>query len=147
MTAAPAAPATRASQLETESAFTVAARVRQLRADGRHITDLSIGEPDLPTPQCIVEAGARALRDGATRYTPPAGLPELRSAIADDDQYIDRRERMLDEGAQPDAQVCAATAKQLDLSTCECRLHVMDSRVAARDDDICAVPQLTRQPS
>ena len=84
MTAAPAAPATRASHLEIESAFTVAARVRQLRADGRHIADLSIGEPDLPTPECIIEAGARALRDGTTRYTPPAGLPELRAAIAAD---------------------------------------------------------------
>ncbi|HEU4799997.1 MAG TPA: aminotransferase class I/II-fold pyridoxal phosphate-dependent enzyme, partial [Gemmatimonadales bacterium] len=72
------------SQLNIESAFAVAARVTQLRAEGRDIADLSIGEPDLPTPECIVEAGARALRDGATRYTPPAGLPVLRSAIADD---------------------------------------------------------------
>jgi aspartate/methionine/tyrosine aminotransferase len=84
MPAVAEAPATRASCLETESAFIVAARVRELRAEGRDIADLSIGEPDLPTPECIVEAGARALRDGATRYTPPAGLPALRAAIADD---------------------------------------------------------------
>ncbi len=84
MTALAEVPAPRASRLETESAFTVAGRVRQLRAQGRDILDLSIGEPDLPTPECIVEAGVRALRDGATRYTQPAGLPELRGAIASD---------------------------------------------------------------
>src|SRR5690606_2698040 len=76
--------ATLDSRLASESAFAVAERVRALRAAGRSIADLSVGEPDLPTPECIVEAGARALRDGATRYTPPAGLPELRSAIADE---------------------------------------------------------------
>ena len=76
--------AARNSKLGTESAFAVAARVHQLRSEGRDVADLSIGEPDLPTPECIVEAGFRALRDGATRYTPPAGLPQLRAAIAAD---------------------------------------------------------------
>ena len=76
--------ATLDSRLATESAFAVAAQVRALRAAGRSIADLSIGEPDLPTADCIVEAGARALRDGATRYTAPAGLPALRAAVADD---------------------------------------------------------------
>lgn len=71
------------SRLATESAFTVSARVQALRSQGHSIADLSIGEPDLPTPECIVAAGAKALRDGATRYTPPAGLSELRAAIAD----------------------------------------------------------------
>ena len=76
--------ATRNSKLSSESAFAVAARVRQLRAEGHDIVDLSIGEPDLPTPEFIIEAGARALQGGATRYTPPPGLPQLRAAIAAD---------------------------------------------------------------
>src|SRR5262249_22675935 len=42
-----------------------------------------LGEPDFPTPAHIIEAGLRALHGGATNYTPPAGIPELREAIAD----------------------------------------------------------------
>ena len=55
----------------------------RLEAAGRSIIHLEVGEPDVPTPPHIVEAGARALRDGHTRYAPPAGLPALREAIAD----------------------------------------------------------------
>src|SRR5215207_2942382 len=68
--------------LDTESAFEVAARARELEAGGRRIAHLSIGEPAFPTPPHIVSAGVEALRNGATRFTPPAGLPELRGAIA-----------------------------------------------------------------
>jgi aspartate aminotransferase len=69
--------------LETESAFDVLARARRLEARGRDVVHLEVGEPDFPTPGHIVEAGVRALRNRATRYAPPAGLPELREAIAD----------------------------------------------------------------
>lgn len=68
--------------LEGEQAFAVAARARELEALGRAVIHLEIGEPDTPTPAHIVEAGVRALRDGATRYAPPAGTPALRAAIA-----------------------------------------------------------------
>jgi aspartate/methionine/tyrosine aminotransferase len=46
------------------------------------VAHVEVGEPDFPTPPHIVEAGAHALREGDTRYTPAAGLPELRAAIA-----------------------------------------------------------------
>lgn len=69
-------------QLGTETAFEVLARARRLEAHGRRVLHLEIGEPDFPTPPHIVEAGVRALRDGATKYAPAAGLPELREAIA-----------------------------------------------------------------
>jgi aspartate aminotransferase len=69
--------------LGTESAFEVFARARRLEACGRTVIHLELGEPDAPTPPHILAAGVRALRNGATRYAPPAGLPELRSAIAD----------------------------------------------------------------
>ena len=72
----------RVATLGTESAFDVADAARALERAGHDIVHLEIGEPDIPTPQHIVEAGIRALRDGATRYAPPAGLPELRDAIA-----------------------------------------------------------------
>ncbi|ATJ81190.1 pyridoxal phosphate-dependent aminotransferase [Halomonas beimenensis] len=51
-------------------------------ADGHDVIHLEVGEPDFPTPAPIVAAGRRALDEGRTRYTPAAGLPALREAIA-----------------------------------------------------------------
>jgi aspartate aminotransferase len=78
----PVAAATRVRALSGEGAFQVLAAARQLENAGRHVVHLEIGEPDGVTPPHVVEAGARALRDGHTRYVNPAGLPELREAIA-----------------------------------------------------------------
>jgi aspartate aminotransferase len=72
------------SRLGTESAFEVLVRARALEASGKEIIHLEIGEPDFATAPHIVEAGAKALRDGWTHYGPPAGLPQLREAIAED---------------------------------------------------------------
>jgi len=71
-------------RLGTETAFSVLAKAKALEARGREIIHLEIGEPDFDTPSHIVEAGCRALRDGHTHYTPTAGIPELREAIAAD---------------------------------------------------------------
>jgi aspartate aminotransferase len=76
--------AQRMSRLGTETAFEVLARARALEAQGREVIHLEIGEPDFDTPEHIIEAGCDALRHGATHYTPPAGIPELREAIARD---------------------------------------------------------------
>src|SRR4051794_41460248 len=69
------APALAASlaDLGTETAFSVLARAKGLERAGREIIHLEIGEPDFDTPPHIVEAGARALADGATHYCPAAG--------------------------------------------------------------------------
>lgn len=75
--------AERLSRLGTETAFAVLNQARRLEAAGREVVHLEIGQPDFPTPPHIVEAGIRALRDGTTGYAPPAGIPELRQAIAD----------------------------------------------------------------
>jgi aspartate/methionine/tyrosine aminotransferase len=71
-------------RLGTETAFSVLAKAKALEAQGRDIIHLEIGEPDFDTPSRIVEAGCRALREGHTHYTPTAGIPELRAAIAAD---------------------------------------------------------------
>jgi len=71
-------------RLGTESAFEVLARANKLAAEGRDITNLGIGQPDFRTPEHIVEAGVKALRDGAHGYTPANGLPGLREAVAAD---------------------------------------------------------------
>lgn len=72
------------SRLGTESAFVVLARAGQLAAEGRDIINLGIGQPDFATPEHIVEAGIKALRDGHHGYTPANGLPALRASVAAD---------------------------------------------------------------
>jgi aspartate/methionine/tyrosine aminotransferase len=74
--------AARVGGLNGEGALDVLARARALEARGRRVAHVEVGEPDFPTPPHVVEAGARALREGDTRYTPAAGLPELRATIA-----------------------------------------------------------------
>jgi aspartate/methionine/tyrosine aminotransferase len=76
--------ARRMERLGTETAFSVLAKAKALEAEGRGIIHLEIGEPDFDTPDHVVEAGCRALREGHTHYTPTAGIPELREAIAFD---------------------------------------------------------------
>ncbi|HLI14108.1 MAG TPA: pyridoxal phosphate-dependent aminotransferase [Alphaproteobacteria bacterium] len=72
------------SRLGTETAFEVLARANALAAAGRDIINLGIGQPDFKTPTHIVEAGRKALADGHHGYTPAAGIPELREAVAAD---------------------------------------------------------------
>lgn len=78
----PVVPASRVVALSGEGAFEVLVAARRLEAAGRHVVHLELGEPDGPTPPHVVEAGARALHDGQTRYVNPGGLPTLRDAIA-----------------------------------------------------------------
>ena len=72
------------ARLGTESAFEVLARAKQLEAQGRDIINLGIGQPDFQTPDHIVEAAVKALRDGHHGYTPANGILELREAVAED---------------------------------------------------------------
>ena len=76
--------AERMGRLGTETAFDVLARAGALRAAGRSIINLGIGQPDFRTPDHIVEAGRKALADGHHGYTPANGIPALREAVAAD---------------------------------------------------------------
>ncbi|MBV1697121.1 MAG: pyridoxal phosphate-dependent aminotransferase [Hyphomicrobiales bacterium] len=67
-----------------ENAFAVLARATQLAATGRDIINLGIGQPDFRTPDFIVEAAVKALRDGHHGYTPAVGILPLREAVAAD---------------------------------------------------------------
>ena len=67
-----------------ENAFAVLARANALAAQGRDIINLGIGQPDFRTPEHIVEAAIKALRDGHHGYTPATGIPPLREAVAAD---------------------------------------------------------------
>lgn len=63
--------------------------VKRKRAAGDDVVDLSVGEPDFPTPTPVVKAAEKALHDGHTHYGPSAGIPELREAIVE--RQIQRR--------------------------------------------------------
>src|SRR5437868_8895029 len=67
-----------------ENAFAVLARANALIAQGRDIINLGIGQPDFRTPDFIVEAAVKALRDGHHGYTPAVGIAPLREAVAAD---------------------------------------------------------------
>ena len=67
-----------------ENAFAVLARATALAAQGRSILNLGIGQPDFRTPQHIVEAAIKALRDGQHGYTPSVGILPLREAVCRD---------------------------------------------------------------
>lgn len=79
--------ARRMQRLGTETAFEVLGRARALEAQGRDIVHLEIGEPDFDTPENVIDAGVKALKNGWTHYGPSAGLPAFREAIAD---YVGR---------------------------------------------------------
>jgi aspartate aminotransferase len=74
---------TRIQHLKPEGAYQVLGRAQELEAQGRQIIHLEIGQPDYETFPNIVAAGIRALEEGQTRYTSPAGMPALRKAIAE----------------------------------------------------------------
>lgn len=72
------------SRLETESAFEVLARAAELERQGKEIVNLGIGQPDFKTPEHVVDAAIKALRDGHHGYTPANGVLPLREAVAAD---------------------------------------------------------------
>ncbi len=82
-------PAKSLSRLGTETAFDVLARAQKLKEAGQDIINLGIGQPDFPTPENIVTAAQKALRDGHHGYTPANGILPLREAVAAD--LADRR--------------------------------------------------------
>ena len=74
--------ASRVERVEPSATLAISNKASELEANGVDVVDLSVGEPDFPTPQNIVEAGKDAMDAGHTGYTPSNGIPELREAIA-----------------------------------------------------------------
>jgi aspartate aminotransferase len=71
-----------AASVQPSATLAAGAKARQLKSEGIHVYDFSLGEPDFPTPEHICAAAAAAMREGHTHYTPAAGVPELRAEIA-----------------------------------------------------------------
>ena len=76
--------ANRNNNLGTETAFTVLAKANKLASEGKSIINLGIGQPDFQTPEHIVDAGIKALKDGHHGYTQSTGMPKLREAVSYD---------------------------------------------------------------
>ena len=74
--------AARVGRVEPSATMAISNKANQLEADGVDVVDLSVGEPDFPTPENIVEAGQNAMDAGHTGYTSSNGIPQLREAIA-----------------------------------------------------------------
>lgn len=71
----------RVERIKTSPTIAVSMRAAELKAAGKDIISLSIGEPDFDTPEYIKEAGIKAIRDGFTKYTAVDGIPNLKKAI------------------------------------------------------------------
>jgi aspartate aminotransferase len=98
-------------------------RAAELRAQGRDVISLSAGEPDFPTPQHIQEAAIAAIRQGFTRYTPVAGVPELRRAI------VEKLERDNGLGYRSDQILVSSGAKQSCYLACLSLLEAGDEAI------------------
>jgi aspartate aminotransferase len=88
-------PSSNIERLKESATIAVGAKARALKAQGRDIIDMGVGEPDFDTPQFIREAASAAVEKGATRYTNTQGIPPLLEAIAKD------ANKFLKAGSQP----------------------------------------------
>jgi aspartate aminotransferase len=69
--------------LEPSATMAMAAKAKELKAAGRKVYDLSLGEPDFITPEHICQAAVSAMKAGHTHYTVASGIPELKKAVVD----------------------------------------------------------------
>ncbi|WP_022852732.1 pyridoxal phosphate-dependent aminotransferase [Thermodesulfatator atlanticus] len=98
--------ATRVKQLKPSATLAVNAKAKALKAKGIDIINLSAGEPDFDTPEHIKAAAIKAIEEGFTRYTPVAGIPELREAV------VARLEKDYGLKYEPEQVVVSCGAKQ-----------------------------------
>ncbi len=75
--------ADRLKNITSSATVSLAEKAKALKDAGEDVIDLTIGEPDFPTPPNIIRAGYRAMIKGQTKYTNSRGIPELRKAIAE----------------------------------------------------------------
>lgn len=89
--------ADRMSRIQQSASSVATQRARLLRAEGHDVVTLSVGEPDFPTPEHIIDAAAAGAKRGETRYTHAAGTPALKQAIVDKFKRENGLEYTLDE--------------------------------------------------
>jgi len=109
--------------LSESETLKMARMARELRAQGHDVISLSLGEPDFDTPDHIKDAAYEALKDGYTKYTPVAGLPELNKAISE--KF--KRDNNLD--YRPEQIVVSNGAKQTVYNLCQALLNPGDEAI------------------
>lgn len=114
---------TRVQNLAESETLKMARMARELRALGHDVISLSLGEPDFDTPDHVKEAAYQALKDGYTKYTPVAGLPELTKAISE------KFKRDNDLDYRPEQIVVSNGAKQTIYNLCQALLNPGDEVV------------------
>ncbi|MGD9109078.1 MAG: pyridoxal phosphate-dependent aminotransferase [Gammaproteobacteria bacterium] len=112
-----------ANRIAPSPTMMLSGRANELKAQGKDIISLSVGEPDFDTPEFIKEAARRALADGKTKYTPVAGIPSLRQAVAD--KFA--RENNLQ--YEPKQIIVSAGAKQCIFNACMALLNPGDEAI------------------
>jgi aspartate aminotransferase len=125
---------TNVEKLKPSATIAVSTLAKRLAEEGRDIINLSQGEPDFDTPAFIADAGVEGIRSGKTRYTPPAGIPALRKAIAA--HLSERAGRTLDWNGV----VVSAGAKQ-------CLFNAMFALFGPGDEVLIAAPYWTTFPA
>ncbi len=136
-----------AQQMQVETAFTVLALAKQLKAQGKRIIELEIGDSPFPTTAAAKQAGIAAIEENQTHYTSSAGLGEYRQAAA---EFVKREYGI---PATEDNVVAAPGAKILELLFCEAFLNPGDEvlvfspyfptylpNIARRGAKACLVP-------
>lgn len=97
--------ANRVKTLTPSTTLAITAKANSLRQQGYDVLSLGAGEPDFNTPQFILDAADKAMRDGKTKYTPTGGIPELKEAISekfrrDHDLHYSKEEIIVTTGAK-----------------------------------------------
>ena len=73
----------RVSGIAESATLAISAKAKKLKAEGRDVVNFGVGEPDFNTPDYIIEAAIKAMKEGKTKYTPASGIPELKKAIVE----------------------------------------------------------------
>ncbi len=74
----------RVSGIAESATLAISAKAKQLKAEGKDIVNFGVGEPDFNTPDYIIEAAYKAMKDGRTKYTPASGIAELKKAVTEE---------------------------------------------------------------
>jgi aspartate aminotransferase len=128
--------AKRVLSIEPSPTVRISDLISDMKASGKDILSLAIGEPDFPTPAHIVDAAKKALDAGFTKYTPAAGIRELREAIAEKS----RRENRI--AAEPE-NVLVAPTKHTLFMTCMALLDTGDEAIIPDPGWVSYAPMVT----
>ncbi len=123
----------RIQQVQPSATLAMTAKAAELRAAGRDIISLSVGEPDFDTPKAACEAGKKAIDEGFTRYTAVSGITELRQVIAE--KF--RRDNDLDYEA---ADILVSTGGK------QCIYNMLQAMLNAKDEVIIPAPYWVSYP-